>query len=98
MYKCGSIDTLSKHANLLNDHFTTFNGWMDSRADPWVDTGFLSGEGGPGPTARIQDPHMGPIHRIRTNVTLRNCVHACVRTHIHTYIDTHGQTGRETGT
>ena len=35
---------------------------MDSRADPCADPGFLSGEGGPGPTARIQDQHMGPIH------------------------------------
>ena len=34
---------------------------------PGADQGFLSGGGGgggggPGPTARIQNPHMGPIH------------------------------------
>ena len=46
----------------LIDHFTISNGWMDSRADPCADLGFLSEEWGPGPTARIQDPHMGPIH------------------------------------
>ena len=69
---------------------------MDSWADPWADTGFLSGEGGPGLTARIQDPHIGPVHRIRTYVLA--CVRACVRAHTHTQTHTPTQTDRHTCT
>ena len=39
---------------------------------------FCHGDGGSGPTARIQDPHMGPIHTyVRT--------YACTHTHTHTH-------------
>ena len=51
---------------------------MDSRADPCADPGSLSGEGGPGPTARIKDPHMGPIHTY-VHAYTHTCTHA--RTH-----------------
>ena len=47
----------------LIDQLRIFNGWMDGQ--PGSDPGFfVRGGGGPGPTARIQDPHchMGPIH------------------------------------
>ena len=90
-------------------YHSIFNGWMDSRADLCADPGFLSGEGGPGPTARIQDPHMGPIHRnkrtyVRTYVSIHpcmhchsqkyTCMHSCIHnTYIHTYIHMHAQTG-----
>ena len=51
---------------------------MDSRADPRADPGlFVRGEGGPGPTARIQDLHMGPIHtyvRIHTYIGLHTYI------------------------
>ena len=70
----------------LIDHFTIFNGWMDNRADPGVDPGFLSGEGGPGPTARIQDPHMGPIHTYVHMHTCIVCIQARSQTHIRIYI------------
>ena len=62
----------------LIDHFTMFNGWMNSQADPYAELGFFyffwggggGGGGGvgwvSGPTARIQDPHMGPIQYVRT--------------------------------
>ena len=56
---------------------------MDSRADPCADPGFLSGEGGPGPTARIKDPHMGPIHTY---------VHACMHAYTHMHAHTHART------
>ena len=56
------------------------DGWTTRRTQARHDTGFLSGGGGgQGPTARIQDPHMGPIH-----------THARARTHTH--IHTHVQT------
>ena len=69
----------------LIDQFTIFNGWMDSGADPGAQIqNLLSGVGGvgggPGPTARIQDPHIGPT---RTH------------THTHTYIHTHVQPDRQ---
>ena len=63
----------------LIDHFTMFNGCMNSQADPCAKLGFfyfiyfffLGGWGGvgwvSGPTARIQDPHMGPIQYVRTH-------------------------------
>ena len=60
--------------------WTIFNGWMD----------FLSGGGGPGTAARIQDPHMGYIHtNVRTYVhtTYTHArTHARTHTHTHTYI------------
>ena len=62
----------------LIDHFTIFNGWKDGWTDPCADPGFLSVEGGPGPTASLQDPHMGPIHTY-------------VRTRTHTPTHTHVQ-------
>ena len=37
------------------------DGWTAGRTQAQIQD-FLSGGGGPGPTARIQDPHMGPIH------------------------------------
>ena len=64
----------------LIDHFTIFNGWKDGWTDPCADPGFLSVEGGPGPTASLQDPHMGPIH---TYIPTR--MHA--PTHSHTCAD-----------
>ena len=66
----------------LIDHFTIFNRWMDSQADPWAELGFfVTGGGGgvhPGPTVRIQDPHMGPMH-------------TQMHTHNHTHTITHTQ-------
>ena len=62
------VHQLTLRPNLLIsliDHFTIFKGWMDSQADPCVELGiFVTGGGirGPGPTARIQDPHMGHTH------------------------------------
>ena len=42
----------------------------------------MSGEGGPGPTARIQDPHMGSLHTyVRTYLHIHTYMHA----YIHTY-------------
>ena len=71
---------------------------MDSWADLCADQEFLSQAGGPGTTARIQDPHMGPIH---TYVR----IHACMHTYIHTHVQTgtlcmfmHRQTDRHTCT
>ena len=54
---------------------------MDSQADPCAELGFfVTGRGGgPGPTARIQDQHMGPIHMY-------------VHTYIHTHARTHANT------
>ena len=74
----------------LIDQFTIFNGWIDSQADPGADPGlFVRGEGGPGPTARIQDPHMGPIHmyvRTHTYIGLHTYIHRPTYVHkIHTY-------------
>ena len=63
----------------LIDQFPMFNGWMNSRADPRADPGFFVRGGVPGPTARIQDPHMGPA-RTYTHT------HTHTHTHIHTYI------------
>ena len=37
-------------------------------------------------TARIQDPHMGPIS---TYVHMRACVRTYVRTYVHTYVHTY---------
>ena len=65
----------------LNDHFTIFNGWKDGWTDPCADPGFLSVEGGPGPTASLQDPHMGPIHAY-----VRTRTHAPTHTHTHTHV------------
>ena len=52
---------------------------MDGRADPCADPGFFvgggGGGGGQGPTARIQDPHMRPIHT-RTHAERHMNVHA----------------------
>ena len=76
----------------LIDHFTIFNGWMDGWTDPCPDPGFLSVEGGPGPTASLQDPHMGPIH---TYVRIRT--HAHVQT-TDTWMFMHRQTDRHTCT
>ena len=58
----------------LIDHFTIFNGWKDGWTEPCADPGFFSVEGGPGPTASLQDPHMGPIH-----------TYVPTRTHTHTH-------------
>ena len=68
------------------------DGWMDSRADPGADPGFLSvgggGGWGPGPTARIQDPHMVPIHTyvcyIHTHVQTGTCMFLHRQTDGHT--------------
>ena len=88
----------------LIDHFTIFNGWKDGWTDPCADPGFLSVEGGPGPTASLQDPHMGPIH---TYVRTRTHAPTHARTHAHTHMyrqqtDTwmfmHRQTDRHTCT
>ena len=61
-----SVHQLTLRTNILIsliDHFTMFNGWMNSQADPCAELGFFfRGVGGvgwvSGPTARIQDPHM----------------------------------------
>ena len=74
----------------LIDHFTIFNGWMDSRANPCADPEFLSGEG-------VQARR--PEYRIRTwDQYIRThaymyCMHTGTLTHTHTYIHTHVQTG-----
>ena len=62
----------------LIDHFTT--GWTHARIQD-----FCQEKGGPGPTARIQDPHMGPIH---------TCVRMHARTHTRTHTHTHVCTDR----
>ena len=67
----------------LIDHFTIFNGWKDGWTDPCADPGFLSVEGGPGPTASLQDPHMGPIHTY-----VRTRTHPRTHTHTHTHVQT----------
>ena len=75
---------------------------MDSRADP--DTAWSrifcqggGGGGGPGPTARIQDPHMGPIRtHARTHARARAHTHTHTHTHIHTYIHTYINMYRQT--
>ena len=60
---------------------------MDSRADPGADPGFFfRGWGGsPGPMARIQDPHMGPIH---TYVCIQTNIHTCACTDRHMNVHT----------
>ena len=68
----------------LIDHITIFNGWKDGWTDPCADPGFLSVEGGPGPTVSLQDPHMGPIH---TYVRTRTHPPTHARTHTHTCTD-----------
>ena len=60
---------------------------MDSREDPCADPGFLSGEEGPGPTARIKDPHMGPIHTF-----VHACMHTNTHMHVHMLAHTHTHT------
>ena len=67
-------------------------GWIDSRADPCADPYFLSGEGDPGPTARIQDPHMG---QIRTYIHTYIHTYACTKRHL---MFVHRQTDRHTCT
>ena len=66
----------------LIDHFTIFKGWKDGWTGPCADPGFLSVEGGPGPTASLQDPHMGPIHTY-----VRTRTHARTHAHTHTCTD-----------
>ena len=73
----------------LIDHFTIFNGWMNSQAYPSAELGFFFfffflGGGGSGPTARIQDPHMGPIQYVRTHA----------RTHTYRQAHEYSCTGR----
>ena len=73
----------------LIDHFTIFNGWKDGWTDPCADPGFLSVEGGPGPTASLLDPHMGPIHTY-----VRTRTHARTHTHVQTtdrHMNVHAQ-------
>ena len=58
----------------LIDHFTVFNGCMEGQmGGPTGTSRFLSGKWGPGPTARIQDPHIGPIHTY-----VRACMYVCM--------------------
>ena len=79
------------------DHFTIFNGWKDGWTDPCADPGFLSVEGGPGPTASLQDPHMGPIRtyvRTRTHARTHPRTHARTHTHVQTtdrHMNVHAQ-------
>ena len=74
----------------LIDQFTVFNGWMDGQSGGPRRRSriFLSGGGGggPGPTARIQDPHMGPIHtyvRIQTYIRTYACTDRHMNVHAH---------------
>ena len=82
------VHHLTLHPNMLIsiiDQFTIFNGWMNGqpggprRGSRIFCQGWQGG--GPGPTARIQDPHMGPIHTY-----LHACMSACMHTHTHIHI------------
>ena len=80
----------------LIDQFTIFNGWMDSRADPGVDRGFFVsvcvGGGGPGPTARIQDPHMGTLHTYVRYISIYIYTYACTDRHMNVHAQADGWT------
>ena len=64
----------------LIDQFRIFFGWMDGQlGTPRCGTRIFC-QGGPGPTARIQDPHMGPIHtyvRMYTYIRIYRQAHEC---------------------
>ena len=75
--------------NSLIDHFTIFNGRTAGRTHARIQD-LCQEKGDPGPTARIQDPHMGPIH------TYVRSIRTYVRSIHNTYI--HRQTDRYTCT
>ena len=71
----------------LIDQFRIFNGWMDGQPGGPRRGSRIFCQGGPGPTARIQDLHMGPIH---TYV----CIHtyACTDRHMNVLAQADGWT------
>ena len=78
----------------LIDHFTIFNGWKDGWTDLCTDPGFLSVEGGPGPTASLQDPHMGPYIPMNVHARTHPRTHAHTHTHVQTtdrHMNVHAQ-------
>ena len=69
----------------LIDHFTIFNGWVDSARNKY----FCHGGGGGGRVlmARIHDPHMGPTH---THTHTRVGAHTCTDRHMNVYAQADG--------
>ena len=66
----------------LIDHFTIFNRWMDSQADPWAELGFFVTGGGGGGCIQVRRSE----YRIRTwDQCTRKCTHTITHTQSHTH-------------
>ena len=89
------VHLLTPRPNMLIDQFTIFNGWMDGQpGGPRPRSRIFcqgGGGGGPGPMARIQDLHMGPIH---TYVPIQTFIHtyACTDRHMNDHAQADGWT------